>query len=79
MFVAKFPQSLIKNIAFQIGYAVTRYLQASSIAIGYDVRNSSPSIVEFLSRGIKQGGAEVTNIGLCGTEEIYFATNFFRH
>ncbi len=72
----KIPSELNQNIAFQIGYAVTRYLQASSIAIGYDVRNSSPSIVQFLSRGIKQGGAEVTNIGLCGTEEVYFATNF---
>jgi len=72
----KIPSELNETIAFQIGFAVAEYLQASAIAIGYDVRNSSPGIVESLTQGIIQGGAEVVNIGLCGTEEVYFATNF---
>ena len=75
----KIPSELNETIAFQIGFAVAEYLQASVIAIGYDVRNSSPGIVESLSQGIIQGGAEVVNIGLCGTEEVYFATNFFHY
>ena len=72
----KIPTELNESIAFLIGLAVTEYLEASAIVIGYDVSHSSPGLVEYLSRGISQGGAEVINIGLCGTEEVYFATNF---
>ena len=72
----KIPTELNESIAFLIGLAATEYLEASAIVIGYDVRHSSPGLVESLSRGISQAGAEVINIGLCGTEEIYFATNF---
>ena len=72
----KIPAQLNESIAFLIGLAVTEYLKASAIVIGYDVRHSSPGLVESLSHGISQAGAEVINIGLCGTEEIYFATNF---
>jgi len=72
----KIPTQLNESIAFLIGLAVVEYLKASAIVIGYDVRHSSPGLVESLSRGISQAGAEVINIGLCGTEEIYFATNF---
>ena len=72
----KIPTELNESIAFLIGLAVAEYLEASAIVIGYDVRHSSPGLVESLSRGISQAGAEVINIGLCGTEEIYFATNF---
>ena len=72
----KIPSELNESIAFLIGLAVTEYLQASTIVLGYDVRHSSTELVESLSHGITQGGAEVINIGLCGTEEVYFATNF---
>ena len=72
----KIPTQLNESIAFLIGLAVAEYLKASAIVIGYDVRHSSPGLVESLSRGISQAGAEVINIGLCGTEEVYFATNF---
>ena len=73
----KIPTELNESIAFKIGHAVTEYLQASAIVIGYDIRHSSPELVQSVSRGIIQAGAEVINIGLCGTEEVYFATNFF--
>ena len=72
----KIPSELNESIAFLIGLAVTEYLQASTIVIGYDVRHSSPGLVESLSSGINLAGSEVVNIGLCGTEEVYFATNF---
>ena len=75
----KIPTELNESIAFLIGLAVAEYLEASAIVIGYDVRHSSPGLVESLSRGISQAGAEVINIGLCGTEEIYFATNYLRY
>jgi phosphomannomutase len=73
----KIPIELNESIAFKIGHAVTEYLQASAIVIGYDIRHSSPELVQSVSQGIIQGGAEVINIGLGGTEEVYFATNYF--
>ena len=42
--------------------------------MGYDIRLSSQSICAALTRGMLDAGVEVSNIGLCGTEEIYFAT-----
>lgn len=44
------------------------------VAVGRDVRESSESLAEALARGLTRGGADVLDIGLCGTEMIYFAT-----
>ncbi len=43
------------------------------VAVGQDVRLSSPALVQALSRGITRAGADVLDIGLCGTEMVYFA------
>jgi len=71
----KVPSQLNEVIAFRIGIAIARYLNASAVVVGYDIRPTSPQLVEALSRGIAHQGAEVIDIGFCGTEEIYFATN----
>jgi phosphomannomutase len=44
------------------------------VAVGRDVRESSPMLAGALVRGLCRGGADVLDIGLCGTEMIYFAT-----
>jgi phosphomannomutase len=43
------------------------------VAVGRDVRLSSPSLADALARGITRAGADVLDIGLCGTEMVYFA------
>lgn len=48
------------------------------MCIGYDVRPSSQKICEAASRGLTDGGADVYNIGLCGTEMMYFGTFFYK-
>ena len=68
------PDELNEQIAFRIGQAFVAYLKARQGVVGYDIRLSSPSLKEALSQGLKNCGAEVLDIGLCGTEEVYFAT-----
>ncbi len=70
----KVPDDLDDSLAYNIGLAYAAYVQPSSVAIGRDVRSSSQAIAGALARGLQFGGANVYDLGLCGTEEIYFAT-----
>jgi len=73
----KVPEELNEDIAYNIGRAYTQLYSPKKVAVGYDIRNESPSISSALIKGLVEGGADVLNIGLCGTEEVYFAT--FHH
>jgi phosphomannomutase len=53
-------------------------LNPGTVVVGQDVRPTSPGLARALMRGLTEGGAEVLDIGLCGTEEVYFATSFAR-
>jgi phosphomannomutase/phosphomannomutase/phosphoglucomutase len=65
---------LNEDIAYRIGRAYAAFLEPTKVAVGCDVRLSSRSLTDALSRGLTEGGSDVYDIGLCGTEEIYFAT-----
>ncbi|MAJ87323.1 MAG: phosphomannomutase CpsG, partial [Cellvibrionales bacterium TMED148] len=67
---------LNENIAYRIGCAYATFLNAKEVVIGGDVRKSSSSLKLALSEGIRDSGVDVIDIGLVGTEEIYFATSF---
>ena len=51
-----------------------RSLKPSTVVVGYDIRLTSPAICDAVIRGLTDSGVDVTNIGMCGTEEVYFAT-----
>ncbi|MCZ7601978.1 MAG: phosphomannomutase [Melioribacteraceae bacterium] len=70
----KVPGDLNTDLAYKVGKAVVKYLDAKKILIGRDVRKSSPELAEALTRGITENGADVYDLGLCGTEMIYFGT-----
>jgi len=72
----RIPTELNQEVAFKIGVAVASYFSTQSVVIGYDVRPSSLEILDALAKGIQSQQSEVMSIGLCGTEEIYFATNY---
>ena len=72
----KIPSELNEEVAFKIGVAIASYFSTQSVVIGYDVRPSSLEILDALAKGIQSQQSEVMSIGLCGTEEIYFATNY---
>jgi phosphomannomutase/phosphomannomutase/phosphoglucomutase len=68
------PSELDEKIAFKIGQAFVAFLKARQVVVGYDIRLSSPALSAALSQGLRTSGAEVLDIGMCGTEEVYFAT-----
>ncbi|MCV2884900.1 phosphomannomutase CpsG [Aestuariibacter sp. AA17] len=69
-------QQLDEKIAFRIGLAFAEHTQAQSVVVGGDIRLTSRALVHALSAGLIQGGSRVVDLGLTGTEEIYFATKF---
>ncbi len=70
----KVPEEINEKIAYKIGRAYCEVYQPRTIAVGFDIRLESPMISNALMRGLVDGGANVNNIGLCGSEEVYFAT-----
>ena len=68
------PDQINEDIAYRIGRAFVQFLGAKSVVVGHDIRLSSPQLSAALVRGLREQGADVIDIGLCGTEEIYFAT-----
>lgn len=71
------PDQLNEDIVERIGRAYVAVTGAKKVAVGYDIRLSSPSLAAALRKGITAAGADVYDIGLCGTEQIYFATFFY--
>ena len=64
-----------EEIAYSIGRAATQLLEAKTVAVGFDARESSPSLAQAVARGICDGGADVFDIGFAGTEEVYAAVS----
>ncbi len=73
----KVPGELNTDLAYKIGRVYSKHVSANKIVVGRDVRKSSDEISEALIRGINDSGADVIDIGLCGTEMVYFATPHF--
>lgn len=66
---------LNEDIAYRIGRAYGEYLKPKTMVLGGDVRLTSESLKYFLAQGLQDAGTDVIDIGLTGTEEIYFATS----
>ncbi|REL37065.1 phosphomannomutase CpsG [Thalassotalea euphylliae] len=71
----KLGDELNEDVAYRVGRAFAQHLAAHSVVIGGDVRLSTESLKAALAEGLMDGGADVIDIGLCGTEHIYFATS----
>jgi phosphomannomutase len=70
----RIPDELNEEIAYRIGRAYATFLKPSKVIIGRDIRLSSKALSSALARGLTDSGVEVFDIGLCGTEEVYFST-----
>jgi len=68
------PDELNIDVVYRIGRAYAAFLQPRKVVIGYDIRLSSPDLTEALANGLMDSGVDVYDIGLCGTEQVYFAT-----
>jgi phosphomannomutase len=70
----RIPDELNADIAYRLGLAYGERFRPRTVVLGHDVRHSSRDLLEALALGLEDRGAAVTDIGLSGTEEIYFAT-----
>jgi phosphomannomutase len=70
---AIYPDELDEEGAYAIGRAYVEEFEPRSIAVGRDMRLSSPSMAEAVTRGATDAGADVVDIGMVGTEMLYFA------
>ena len=70
----RIPDQLNADIAYRIANATVEYLSAKTVVLGRDIRLSSDELADAITRGITDAGADVLDIGLCGTEVVYFAT-----
>ena len=70
----RIPDELNAEAVYRIGRAYADWLKPARIAVGRDIRQSSREFADALIRGLTDSGADVVDIGLCGTECVYFAT-----
>ena len=69
----KLGEELNNQIAYRIGRAAAQSLKAKTVALGFDARETSPSLAQAVANGVCDAGADVLEIGFSGTEEIYAA------
>ncbi|MBE8388597.1 phosphomannomutase CpsG, partial [Leptospira interrogans serovar Pomona] len=67
-------EELNEDIAWRIGRAYGEYLKPKTVVLGGDVRLTSEALKLALAKGLQDAGVDVLDIGMSGTEEIYFAT-----
>jgi phosphomannomutase len=70
----RIPDEINDALAYQIGQAYAALVKPKKVAVGRDIRPSSLELAVALMRGLTDSGVEVADIGLCGTEGVYFAT-----
>ncbi|MGN6322765.1 MAG: phosphomannomutase [Dyella sp.] len=73
----RMPDELNVELAERIGRAFAKEVGEGVVVVGYDIRKDSPALAAALSEGLNRAGCDVIDIGLCGTEEVYFQT-FYR-
>lgn len=67
-----------EDICYRIGRATAQHFLAKKVVIGFDARKTSANFALAVSRGVRDAGADVINIGLAGTEEMYWAVSEFQ-
>lgn len=70
----KVPEEVNAEMAYRVGQAYAAIFEAKKVAVGHDIRLSGPALRAALVQGLTEAGCDVVDIGVCGTEQIYFAT-----
>src|SRR3989440_216959 len=70
----RIPDEINDSLAYDIGRAYAAFVKPRKVAVGYDIRLSSPQLAAALKRGLIDSGVDALDIGLWGTEGAYFAT-----
>jgi phosphomannomutase/phosphomannomutase/phosphoglucomutase len=70
----RIPNELNPDVAYRVARATAEFLKPRRIVVGRDIRLSSQELATAVIRGLVDSGVDVADIGLCGTEGVYFAT-----
>ncbi|EKD57028.1 MAG: hypothetical protein ACD_58C00021G0006 [uncultured bacterium] len=74
-----YPDQIDDETAYKVGQAYADFVKPQGkIAVGMDVRNSSPALKKNLIQGFVDAGVDVVDIGLVSTEEYYFAVGYYK-
>lgn len=72
----KLGDELNEDIAYRVGRAYAQQLRPKKVVVGGDVRETSAALKMAIAKGLMDGGVDVIDLGMTGTEEVYFATFF---
>jgi phosphomannomutase len=70
----RIPGELNDDVAYRVGRGYAQFLNPKRVVVGRDIRLSSAGLTDALCRGLTDSGVDVYDIGICGTEGVYFAT-----
>ncbi len=70
----RIPDDLNDEVAYRVGRGYAQFLSPRRVVVGRDIRLSSAALTDALCRGLADSGADIDDIGICGTEGVYFAT-----
>lgn len=74
-----YSTQLTEALAYKIGRAYVDYLNIKEVAVGYDMRISTPKLRDALIQGITDAGANVIDLGMVGSETVYYAIGHFEY
>jgi phosphomannomutase len=70
----RIPVELNDDVAYRVARGYAQFLAPKRIVVGRDIRLSSAALADAVCRGLTDSGVDVYDIGVCGTEGVYFAT-----
>jgi len=70
----RIPDEINEDLARDIGRAYAAFVKPKRVVVGRDIRLTSATLAETLTQGLLESGVDVYDIGLCGTEGVYYAT-----
>jgi phosphomannomutase len=73
------PTELDPELAYEIGRAIAEEIRPKTVCIGHDIRLSGPELSGALARGLLESGVDVVDLGMVGTEMVYFATAHYAY
>jgi phosphomannomutase len=70
----RIPNELNDDVAYRVARGYAQFLNPKRVVVGRDIRLSSAALTDAVCRGLTDSGVDVYDIGVCGTEGVYFAT-----
>ena len=70
----RIPNELNDEVAYRVARGYAQFLTPKRIVVGRDIRLSSAGLTDAVCRGLTDSGVDVYDVGVCGTEGVYFAT-----